>query len=417
MSRAALPQKYLKSTGTQIADFEDYANWIAAWGSKAEDPDHFLTGTKSIKIYRSTGSTGLYKTWATPVPISDVGIIMLGVYLHTDLVTTVGQMELGISNLDSDSNRIKCAIVGANGTRSILRQGMWMYLLFHASDFVAEGSGVSWATIYANGIKRIRITISTQTADTETAISLDDLRISTQGLPRLCIGFDDGYLNDIGGLTACDYMNARGIIGTQYVISSRVGLPGDHLSLAQLQALYAQGWAISNHTATHDSWVAGELTQAQYEAEISTCTDYLVANGMPRAAHHFAYPGGLYNASMAAAIISQNIITGRKALDFYQYLLPAGSNLYCLNARLCGRLIALATIKGWIDRAMQIGTSLFLVFHGIVTTPTLDTQTSIANFCALIDYVAAKKIPCVTIDEWYNGMTDPRYKSALLNRA
>jgi hypothetical protein len=88
------------------------------------------------------------------------------------------------------------------------------------------------------------------------------------------------------------------------------------------------------------------------------------------------------------------------------------SNLYYLKARLVGRLVALATIKGWIDEAIEKGLTLILIFHKIIETPVTDTQTSIADFCEVINYLVAKKAHCVTIDEWYKGLIDPRYSSA-----
>jgi hypothetical protein len=57
------------------------------------------------------------------------------------------------------------------------------------------------------------------------------------------------------------------------------------------------------------------------------------------------------------------------------------------------------------------------LLHSIIETPTVSAEWSIANFQSLINYIVSLKIKCVTIDEWHEGLTDPRALSISVSRA
>ena len=280
-------------------------------------------------------------------------------------------------------------------------QGQWVKVACAKSDFVSLFSGV-----WADPMNAMAIKLASATG-TQASFSIDDLRINYEALPRCVITFDDSYVDDIGGgETEHDYMIARGLKGTLYTIPNSIGLSG-HLSLSQLKTLYSEGWAIANHTNDHDNWANSLITtQASYEAALKNCYDYLVNNDMPRAARHVAYPGGVWNANALAAMTSQGMLTGRTVVGYYQPT-PMG-NYHLINSRNPGTATTLATAKGWIDQAIAEQSTLFIGLHDIRDSGGSTNRWAIASFKGLIDYIGTRKIKCVTIDEWYNGLTNPR---------
>lgn len=60
--------------------------------------------------------------------------------------------------------------------------------------------------------------------------------------------------------------------------------------------------------------------------------------------------------------------------------------------------------------------NIFLVFHAIIESPAVAENWPIADFQALIEWLVAKKVDCPTIDEWYEGLINPRHRAIPLNR-
>ncbi len=246
------------------------------------------------------------------------------------------------------------------------------------------------------------------TASVEISCSYDELRTGMEHHPQLMIAFDDNRLTAYD--TAYGYMKDRGLPGTMYAIKNTAGLSG-YMTVGNLQTMYNNGWDIGNHTVHHND--PGGLTAydlAGQKAEISGCTDWLIANGMPRAARHVAYPLGAYNDNTLTALADLKMLTGRIAANFQQYT-PI-NNPYLVIGRTVVSTDSLSTVQGFIDAAYNKGVSLQLIFHKFLdSTDGTATWWTPDNFRALIDYIVARKIPCVTIDEWYTGLTNPRYRS------
>jgi peptidoglycan/xylan/chitin deacetylase (PgdA/CDA1 family) len=285
-----------------------------------------------------------------------------------------------------------------------LYQNQWRKLSCHRDDFVSTGG-----ELWKNQMIAMRVTAASHGGKSISA-SFDEVRYGEEGLPQCVITFDDGYIDDIGGgKTEYDYMADLGLKATLYVIPSAVGMAG-HVSVSQLKNLYTQGWAIANHSNAHDTWANHLITtQAGYESAIKGCYDYLVNNDMPRAARHVAYPGGYVNTQVLAAMTGQGMLTGRTVIGYYQPA-PIG-NYHLLQERGPATATTLATAIGWIDLAIKQQSTLILGFHDIRDSGGTSNRWSIANYKGLIDYIASHKIECVTIDEWYNRLTLPRYHS------
>jgi peptidoglycan/xylan/chitin deacetylase (PgdA/CDA1 family) len=207
-------------------------------------------------------------------------------------------------------------------------------------------------------------------------------------------------------------MDAKGIVGTVFVVPTVLGTEG-YWTLAQCQEAYANGWAISNHAYDHANLT--ELSQAACQANLEACRDYLIANGMPRAANYMAHPGGQRNATVDAAAVAAGVIIARSvrvgSVDPFRY---SAYDFPVTKALTTGT--TLASCKAAIDTAITTGTTIVFMGHMFAEEAAAETWVT-ADFQALIDYAVQRKIKCVTIDEFDKGLTNPRYRSLPLTRA
>lgn len=156
--------------------------------------------------------------------------------------------------------------------------------------------------------------------------------------------------------------------------------------------------------ATAAITVGTSVTQAEAEAAVGSVTTYLEANGMPRAAKHFAYPQGEFNPSTDAALAAQGIITARTVLAntiATQVGVPTPLKLptFPLSTG-----VTQAAAKAYVDLAILRGASVFLYAHRLGNGGT-GIDWPVADFQALVDYVATKRdaglVDVVTTTEFY----------------
>jgi len=163
------------------------------------------------------------------------------------------------------------------------------------------------------------------------------------------------------------------------------------------------------------------------KADILACSQWLIANGYIRAAYHVAWPSGVSNADTYKAMDELGMLTGRGIVSRVEPA-PAGERY-----QLMGPLvtwgdkathptqpeITVDTVKSWIDTAVSTGSSLSLIFHHLADDVAHITNTTdylFSDFKTIVDYAIARGLKFVTIDEWYNGLTNPRYRSVPLSR-
>ncbi len=418
MTRAALPQNYIVNSGTLFESFETIGDWtLSGSGGRTAtaNTSEKLIGAQSIKLHcPASGSMQMTKTISQN--FSGIRNIEINFYLHTDL-TSFQKLAIRLSSAahspittasdpyfkyEVATDTLQLAYPGAVGA---VGTG-WCRIVVTPANFTAVN-----AAVWTDTMLRLEIGVSgvaVYTAD----VSVDAMYINSDRLPCVVVGFDDSYES----LYTYAYtpMLAAGIPGTVYTISDGIGT-STHLTLAHAQTMYAGGWTFGNHTKTHPAGGLATLTLAQQLVEIDGCTQYLLTNGMPRGAYHLAYPVSDPNADTRTAMNSLGILTGR-TYHMYPVYTPL-CNLYQIQSYVPTSATTVATIKAQIDSAIDRGVSLHLCFHDLVTGSPTGVQYNKDNFLLIIAYLVARKIKCVTIDEWYNGLTDPRYKSALLNRA
>lgn len=120
---------------------------------------------------------------------------------------------------------------------------------------------------------------------------------------------------------------------------------------------------------------------------------------------------------MIAACQSADMLTGRSIFgtSFPVQYLPV-DNMYVLKSHCLGIPATLASMKVFIDKAIRNNGTINFFGHALEDGHVSGSYWGATDFNGLIDYIVSRKIPCITIDEWYKGLTDPRYESALVSR-
>jgi len=393
-----MAQNYIINDGTLLEGFETFADWnLVSTGAIADDTTNYKTGTHSLKLTAAEGgNVSASKTISLDMRGKN-GIIDIWVYLYSE-PETFSSLYLYISSTTDYSVCFQRSMSSATG----LNKG-WNRLSVGIDEWTNTG-GESWD----NMMIRLKVKLTSVTAQIAIA-SVDSLIYNRKGLARCVITFDDARASayDEGYV----YANAKGIKGTFYVIPDNVDTAGN-MSLAECTTVYNAGWALGNHTKSHTDLTT--VTEAEAVTALTDGKAWLDAQGFTRATRHASYPDGNYNATVLSAMATAGMQTGRTIRQ--DFMIAPMADPYQLTVKKMTNTVTLATAKGWIDSAISRGATVMFLLHQLVEAPDSSTEWGIADFQALIDYIVARRIKCVTIDEWYNCQSNPRYRSDTLAR-
>lgn len=398
-TRRALPQNYVKSPGTLLEDFEAVEDWTVISGSIEANTTEFCAGTQSIKMTTPSGSHSTIRKTISAQMNSGGDLIDLWIYQHT-AANTFNGVSLSFSSTANFSKEAKLV-------RGLWMRPGWNRLSFRRSEFALTG-GESWDNLMI--LIQIRVDPASATV---WSGSFDSMYWGVDRKAKAIITFDDGW--EASYTNALPILESFGFKCTSYVITSSIDAAG-YMSLAQLQDAYSRGVDVANHTKTHQN--LSTLSYNDQLIEIGDAKAWLAANGFTRGANHFAYTYDAYNADTLAILDSLGYQTARIGPRGIQEAPMADSHM--LIACSVSTAVSLATAKTYIDRALQFGSNVIFIFHDIAESPSSAGYT-IANFTAfmqyLYDFVVSGKIDVMTMDEWYNGLTNPRYRSLPVGRA
>ena len=388
---------YQIQAGTLFETFETIGDWTAggtAGGAIAVDTSIYSVGSGSLKITSDVAaSSNYFATKTISSDLSRAGIISLDVYIVD--TTKTSSITVYLSSTTNFSKYFSRAITG-------LKNG-WNRIRIY-KNFWSNTGTEDWA----NTMIRLRVRTDSS-ASGNSIVYFDNLMYGTYHRPKVIWTCDDGWASQYDELYA--YMAPRGLKATHYIVGSYIGT-GSYMTLAQLQTLYNAGHDICNHTYEHTN-LTTLGTQAEMESAISLNKDYLIGNGFTRNNMHlhFCYPNGGYNDIASAALTAQGYLTARTVVSQAGISVPTPElNYLRLVTRNLGNTTTLASTKLDIDYAIAAGATLVIESHKFITTPTQSTEWGIADMQALVDYILSKKeqIDCVTISEWYRGLTNPR---------
>lgn len=381
-------QNYLIRSGTLFEGFETFADWtkISATGSISEESEIVKEGDRSLKII-SGDATTCYADKVINKNLS--GASGFGFWVYIPSLTGFSRIAILLSSTTDYSK-----FFSINKYYYHIHEG-WNYVEVATSDFSNTG-GESWGNTFVRMRLRIYATAGTPSC------YFDSIYINYYRRPKIIVTFDDSWESQYSKAFA--YMSTLGLKGTIYTIGSKLGTE-NYCTLAQLQEMYAAGWAIGNHGSVN---LATLGTVAEQEAEISLEEAYIDEFPTKK---HYAYPFGGYDNNAIQALKNLGYLTARTIFDHTQSHLFAESML--LTRMGIFNTTSVASTKTYIDQAIARGAALLLNYHLIVDSGAdVDTKVLTADFNAVMDYVLFKKnsdlADVVTVSEWYEGLSAGR---------
>lgn len=215
--------------------------------------------------------------------------------------------------------------------------------------------------------------------------------------------FDDALASQ---MNAASRLAAHGMHGTFFIISGKVGKPGQ-MTWAQVQSLAAAGNEIGGHTIDHPDLT--KLTPAAAQAEI--CNDRTALQSHGLTVTDFAYPFGRTNATVEGIVKGCGYASARttNAPDLAESIPPADP--YATLAYELDANVTLAQIESGIQNIEQNGGGwVQLVFHDVCDGCDPTYGISPALLGSLLDWLgprAAQGTVVRTIGEVINGAVPP----------
>lgn len=400
MPRPPLPLNYVTQTGTLFENFQNPADWaLSGGGTKIADTDNFRVGTQGLLV--STNVAVAVANTVTKTIDMDMSThnrdTSFWIWLPDDYLVHFKSVNVYLSSSTTVATSFRYGLLTDD------LQAGWNKIRIPRSAWIVTGAE-SWA----NRMVRLRFRLE-GVAGLNTHATLDDFRIDVASEPRVVITFDDGHITAYDeGFT---YMDSKGLRGTQYVISGFENAV-DYQTPAHFQTMYDNGWCLGVHTHNHLN--LSTLTTDEIYYELRTCRQYLQSQGWTRGMGHVAYPFGGTNATVRHVMSELGMETGRTTVRATQ---TSPWPMNSLKGYSVSNTDSLAAVKGWVDAAITDGQTCVLVFHRLVAVPTVATEWQISDFQSLINYIIARRIPVVTMDEWYEGQANPRYRSLPLSRS
>ena len=369
--------------------------------SDLNDTGDFLIGSQALRI--TTAGTAAYvgwdKTLTAPIDASDCDFRFWFKLEDPDRRLANIQIIIGDSALTWRSTLTPFSYSTATSyIQSPLQSGRWNII------DVPQGAGwtptgtPNWAAV-----QRVLIKAS-DTAGKPITVRLGGAAFTRRdhngrfpnGVATLT--FDDTY--DAAYTYARAKMDQYGYRGTLFPIVDRIGMAGK-LTLAQVQAMYQNGWDVAGHAYTNANHALGlpAMTQAQRLAELENIKAWMDANNFQTQA--FAYPLGNHDVATEADVAAY-FDCGR--LAFLQRDTPqAIAQPYAIQAANAGT--QQATLNTFVDRAVAGKGWINFVFHDIKATGATGNDISKANFDALLAYLATSCIAVRTMSEVLTTIT------------
>jgi len=222
------------------------------------------------------------------------------------------------------------------------------------------------------------------------------------------IQFDDANADQIEALAP---LQARDMVATFYINSGFVGDP-THLSVADLQLLFAAGDEIAGHTIDHAN--IKKLKTADARFEVCTDRNTLLAWGFPVTS--FAYPFGSYDAGSEQVVHDCGYNSGRgvSGVDDTKTFAETIPPLDPYGLRMTPSIkqgTTVATVEGYVTAAETHGGGwVQLLIHHLCDQCDPYSMT-VTDFTAFLDWlqgeVSAGRVVVATTDDVIGGPVNP----------
>lgn len=425
MTRAALPTYYCRKQPTLLQDFDTLGDFTTAGTGAAFsiDTTYTRTGSGSLKMTAGTAAT----TADFALPSLTFGrqrepTLLLRVYCPAGATYTSVLVYLSTSAGFGAGTWCSATKNVYEGIRdqTAFKSG-WNNLLLRRSDFAGGTPTVLDSSANVFVICRVRLEAN------KGIMYFDSLYVDTVFRPKVCVMFDDGhesiFTDDAAygsGVSAFEYMTSKGIPGTLYLQGDLLDQSG-YLTSAQVNALYAAGWDIGNHT--YSGPVVQGLADATLDSELDQCDAVLAANGWERGRKHFAYPTGAFTLDTdPARLAARGFYTARTIQATLTNTAFDPDNIRHLWAKGINNgnsLLSAATMTGAVDTAITAGRTFMTYLHALGADTGNGYTWPHADFKTLIDHIARKRdlglCDPVTISQWYDGLAGKRLPTSRLS--
>jgi peptidoglycan/xylan/chitin deacetylase (PgdA/CDA1 family) len=221
--------------------------------------------------------------------------------------------------------------------------------------------------------------------------------------PKTKIVFTFDVTNETVVTNTFPVLNAHGMPAVVYVETALMALSESWTmtwqQLQDLQNLYH--WEIGSHTINHPDLT--QVTDAQLDKELKSSKSTLNYHGLY--ARTFATPLGKYDSRVLAAI-AKHYESNREAWEGPN-LWPEKYNEYDIKALEIERTTTLDEVKQWVEDAIAYDQTLVILMHEVVTGVPQDYQYNVDDFRAVVDYVASRPIPVMTMSAALQYSTSP----------
>jgi peptidoglycan/xylan/chitin deacetylase (PgdA/CDA1 family) len=380
-SSAAAKRVFPKAT--VIQNFQTGHGWTkATLGALVDDTTDWVKGTQCVKlttdgasgacVCKKTGLTAINFTGRQPIvwiKVNDQSRVWeLSLYLSSDNLTSHFYIfDIKTNQLDS---------------------GKWIPLVLSFTNATVTG------TPNRAAINSIQFRAKDNGSSLPFDLKIGGIGSVAEASAGVCsITFDDNWASAYD--VARPIMDAYNFAGTMYTIPDAVGTT-NYMTLAQLKKLQDEaGWDVAGHHQTN-------LTTLQNpDYAVRSVKKWLGENGFHKGLSEFAYPNGAYNDDVIAAV-KRHFRSGRSIIEKAEVPMPA--DLMRLKVLQCYNTVAPATIAAAVTAALTNKDWLILVFHKIVTTATVSTEYSTANFTTVIGDIATQGIAVKPVSEVLNGL-------------
>ncbi|MGH8890017.1 MAG: polysaccharide deacetylase family protein [Acidothermaceae bacterium] len=203
------------------------------------------------------------------------------------------------------------------------------------------------------------------------------------------LDFDDGTADQFQTL---DMLKSRGLVGTYYVNSGRVGSSSLYMTLPQVLALQAAGNEIGGHTVYHLH--LAEQSPAEQARQICVDRDQLLAEGLNIT--DMALPFGEFNQATLAAAKACGYDSVRKSEGVSSCndcpdgdVLPPADPYQLKALSSLGNKTLGSSVINHVQHAEQAGGLVQLVFHRVCTQePCRANALQRSQFVQVLDWLA-----------------------------
>jgi peptidoglycan/xylan/chitin deacetylase (PgdA/CDA1 family) len=370
---------------TVISNFQAGHGWVkeTSSGTMTDDTTDYVRGSQSLKLTGpSDGNTPRIKlTLGTPL---DVTGKVFKIILKVDNPSALVNLQFGYS---SDGFAANWVLVNFKTFASSLIPANEWFILTVTPSMVTETSG----STVLNAINAFRFYMRANNG-VSTTLWLGGLSYHSNPAEAACIlTFDDGFVSQF--TEARKKMDTYNYPGVAYIINEYIDVNPNYMTSAQLRELQDfHGWDISGHASgSFDAY-----SDLGLEAKLVSIKDYLLRNGYAKGAEHIAYPNGVHN-PIIRRLTSKYFTTARTVTTAPEVNPP--SDYMRLKVFMVTNTTTTSAIATAVANALNNKELLILVFHKIVTSPSVETEYSVANFSTVIENIHTQGIKVRTLSD------------------